>query len=136
MSWRGIAGGVAAARQGHDVIMSPQEDLYFDHYQGPEATEPLAIGGMTPLEDTYRYEPVPAELTEDEARHVLGPQGNVWTEYMPTPEQVEYMAYPRALALAEIAWSPRDARDWEGFQARLPAALALLDRTGVRYRRP
>jgi len=135
MSWRGIAGGVAAAQQGHDVIMSPQEDLYFDHYQGPPESEPLAIGGLTPLADTYRYEPVPAELTADEARHVFGPQGNVWTEYMPTTEQVEYMVYPRALALAEIAWSAKDARDWEGFQARLPAALALLDTLGIGYRR-
>ena len=136
MSWRGIAGGIAAAKQGHDVIMCPEADLYFDHYQGPEDREPLAHGGMTTLEDTYRYEPVPAELTAEEARHVLGPQGNVWTEYMPTLEQVEYMAYPRALALAEIAWSAKEARDWDGFQARLPAALALLDQLGIGYRRP
>jgi len=136
MSWRGTAGGIAAAKQGHDVIMSPNDDLYFDHYQGPEVREPLAIGGMTTLEETYRYEPVPSELTADEARHILGPQGNVWTEYMPTPEQVEYMVYPRALALAEIAWSPQDRRDWDGFQTRLPAALAQLDKLGIRYRRP
>ena len=89
MSWRGTAGGIAAAKQGHDVIMSPQEDLYFDHYQGPEDHEPLAIGGLTPLEDTYRYEPVPAELSADEARHILGPTGNVWTEYITTPETDE-----------------------------------------------
>ncbi|MGH2800624.1 MAG: beta-N-acetylhexosaminidase, partial [Thermoleophilaceae bacterium] len=136
MSWRGTSGGIAAARQGHDVVMSPQEDLYFDHYQGDPQREPLAIGGMTTLEDTYRCEPVPDELTPEEAAHVLGPQGNVWTEYMPTPEHVEYMAYPRALALAEIAWSPRSARDWDGFRARLGPALALLDRLGVRYRAP
>ena len=79
---------------------------------------------------------MPAELSADEARHILGPQGNVWTEYMPTPKQVEYMAYPRALALAEIAWSAKDARDWDGFQTRLPAALAQLDKLGIRYRRP
>ncbi len=136
MSWRGTAGGIAAAKQGHDVVMSPQEDLYFDHYQGDPEREPLAIGGMTPLEDTYRYEPVPDELTAEEAAHVLGPQGNVWTEYMPTSERVEYMAYPRALALAEIAWSAREARDWKSFRSRLGPALALLDRLGVRYRRP
>jgi hexosaminidase len=136
MSWRGTAGGIAAARQGHDVVMAPQEDLYFDHYQADPEGEPLAIGGMTPLEDTYRYEPVPPELTAAEAAHVLGPQGCVWTEYMATPEQVEYMAYPRALALAEIAWSPRAARDWTSFNARLPAGLRLLDTLGVRYRKP
>ena len=136
MSWRGIAGGVAAAKQGHDVIMSPEEDLYFDHYQGPAESEPLAHGGLTTLEETYRYEPIPAELSADEAKHVLGPQGNVWTEYMPTTTQVEYMTYPRALALAEMGWSAKDARDWESFAARLPAALSVLDTLGIGYRRP
>jgi hexosaminidase len=91
---------------------------------------------MTPIEDTYAYEPTPSELTADEAKHVLGPEGCVWTESMPTPNQVEYMAYPRVLALAEIAWSPSEARDWESFRARLPAALGLLDRLGVKYRKP
>jgi hexosaminidase len=136
MSWRGTKGGIAAAKQGHDVVMAPQEDLYFDHYQADPEHEPLAIGGMTPIEDTYRYEPIAAELTADEAKHVLGPQACMWTEYMPTTDQVEYMAYPRVLALAEIAWSPREARDWDSFQKRLPAALALLDRLGVKYRKP
>src|SRR5205814_10281584 len=120
MSWRGTAGGIAAAKQGHDVVMAPQADLYFDHYQADPEHEPLAIGGMTPIEDTYAYEPIPPELSPSEAAHVLGPQGCVWTEYMPTSEQVEYMAYPRALALAEIAWSPREARDLASFKTRLP----------------
>jgi len=136
MSWRGTKGGIAAAKQGHDVVMAPQEDLYFDHYQADPEHEPLAIGGMTPIEDTYRYEPVAPELSADEAKHVLGPEACVWTEYMPTTDEVEYMAYPRALALAEIGWSPREARDWDSFQKRLPAALALLDRLGVKYRKP
>ncbi len=136
MSWRGTAGGIAAARQGHDVVMSPQEDLYFDHYQADPEGEPLAIGGSTPIEDTYAYEPVAPELTEAEAAHILGPQACVWTEYMATPEQVEYMAYPRVLALAEIAWSPRDARDWTSFSERLPGALRFLDVLGVHYRKP
>ncbi|HET8569088.1 MAG TPA: beta-N-acetylhexosaminidase [Candidatus Limnocylindria bacterium] len=136
MSWRGTAGGIVAARAGHDVVMCPQEDLYFDHYQGPVESEPLAIGGMTTLDDVYRYEPVPAELTDAEAAHVLGAQGQLWTEYMRTPEHVEYMAFPRAIALAEIVWSPREARDPAGFRARLPRALAELDRLGIRYRRP
>ncbi len=136
MSWRGTAGGVAAAKERHDVVMCPQADLYFDHYQADPEKEPLAIGGLTPLEDTYRYEPIPAELTPDEARHVIGAQGCVWTEYMPTSREVEYMAYPRTLALAELAWSPRDARDWDSFRTRLRPSLALLDRLGVGYRRP
>jgi len=136
MSWRGTAGGIAAAKQGHDVVMCPQEDLYFDHYQAAEDTEPLGIGGMTPIEDTYRYEPVPVELTPDEAEHVIGTQGCVWTEYMPTPGHVEYMAYPRALALAELAWSPREARDLDSFRTRLRPALALLDQLAVGYRKP
>jgi hexosaminidase len=135
MSWRGTKGGIAAAKQGHDVVMAPQEDLYFDHYQADPEHEPLAIGGLTPIEDTYRYEPVAAELSASEARHVLGPQACVWTEYMPTTEQVEYMAYPRALALAEIAWSPREARDWASFSARLPAGQRYLDVLRVRYRK-
>jgi hexosaminidase len=136
MSWRGTKGGVAAAQQGHDVVMTPQEDLYFDHYQADPEREPLAIGGMTPIEDTYGYEPIPAELSANEAKHVLGPQACVWTEYMPTTDQVEYMAYPRVLALAEVAWSPREARDWASFSARLPAGRALLDRLRVKYRKP
>jgi hexosaminidase len=136
MSWRGTAGGIAAAKQGHDVVMAPQADLYFDHYQADPEHEPLAIGGMTPIEDTYGYEPIAAELSATEAKHVLGPEACVWTEYMPTTDQVEYMAYPRVLALAEIAWSPRDARDWDSFQKRLPAALKFLDGLGVNYRKP
>lgn len=136
MSWRGTAGGIAAAKQGHDVVMCPQEHLYFDHYQADPAKEPLAIGGLTPLEDTYRYEPVPLELSPDEAGRVIGTQGCVWTEYMPTAKHVEYMAYPRTVALAELAWSPRETRDWDSFRTRLVPSLALLDRLGVGYRRP
>ncbi len=136
MSWRGIKGGIAAAKQGHDVVMCPNDDLYFDHYQADPEKEPLALGGMTPLEDTYRYEPVPDELTQDEAAHVLGTQGCLWTEYIPTPEHAEYMTYPRLLALAELAWSPREARDLDSFRSRLAPTLAFLDRLGVRFRRP
>ena len=136
MSWRGTKGGIAAAKQGHDVVMAPQEDLYFDHYQADPEHEPLGIGGLTPIEDTYGYEPIPAELSAAEATHVLGPQACVWTEYMPDGDHVEYMAYPRALALAEIAWSPKAAREWASFSARLPAGLRYLDSLGVKYRRP
>ena len=134
MSWRGMEGGIAAARQGHDVIMTPTSHVYLDYYQGPRATEPLAIGGFTPLDKVYAFEPVPPELTLDEARHVLGAQGNVWTEYMKTTDHVEYMVLPRMLALAEVVWSPAAARDWERFHAGLPAELRRLDVLGVNYR--
>jgi hexosaminidase len=136
MSWRGTAGGIEAARQGHDVIMTPTSPMYFDYYQGNPASEPLAIGGYVPLDSVYAYEPIPAVLTPEQAAHVLGAQGNVWTEYIPTPTQAEYMLFPRVLALSEILWSPREARSWRGFVARLPAQLARLDAMGVRYREP
>ena len=102
MSWRGMEGGIEAAHQGHDVIMTPGSHLYFDHYQASRETEPLAIGGFTPVEKVYAFEPVPPELSTEEARHVLGAQANLWTEYITSPEQVEYMALPRMLALAEV----------------------------------
>ena len=121
MSWRGMAGGTAAAQQGHDVIMTPNSHVYLDHYQGDTIQEPLAIGGFSPLERVYAFEPVPPELTNAEAVHVLGGQGNVWTEYMATTEYVEYMLLPRLLALSEVVWSPQEARDWESFLARRPA---------------
>jgi hexosaminidase len=136
MSWRGTSGGIAAAREGHDVIMSPNSPLYFDHYQGDARFEPLAIGGFNPLEQVYSYEPVPDSLTADQARHILGAQANMWTEYLKTPEAVEYMIWPRALALAELTWSSKEARDWNSFVARLPNALRALDKAGVSYRIP
>jgi hexosaminidase len=136
MSWRGIDGGIAAARAGHDVVMTPTSHLYFDYYQGDARYEPLAGGGMVTLERVYGFEPVPASLTRAQARHILGAQGNVWTEYMRAGAHVEYMAVPRMLALAEVVWSPREARDWDGFVSRLPAQFTLLDRLGVNYRLP
>ena len=136
MSWRGEEGGVAAARAGHDVVMTPNKDVYFDYYQGDPQHEPLAIGGMLPLEKVYAYEPVPKELTAAEARHVLGAQGNLWTEYMPNFRQVEYMTLPRAAALAEVAWSPREARNLEGFKARLAGMLGRYRAMGWTYRPP
>ena len=136
MSWRGMAGGIEAARQGHDVIMTPGSHVYFDHYQGDPRFEPLAIGGYTPLQKVYRFEPVPEELTASEARHVIGAQANVWTEYITTEQHVEYMALPRMLALSEVLWSPTEARDWETFRRRLPLRLEELDRLGVHYRMP
>ncbi len=136
MSWRGMAGGIEAARQGHDVIMTPTSHVYFDYYQGPREYEPLAIGGFTPLEKVYGFEPVPEELTPEEAEHVLGAQANVWTEYIKTADHVEYMALPRMLALAEVVWSTKDSRKWDRFAASLPAQLKQLDAMGVNYRIP
>jgi hexosaminidase len=136
MSWRGTSGGIAAAREGHDVVMSPNSPLYFDHYQSDAKFEPLAIGGFNPLQQVYSYEPVPDSLTADQAKHILGAQANMWTEYLKTPEAVEYMVWPRALALAELTWSSKEARDWQSFQARLPQALRSLGRLGVAYRIP
>lgn len=136
MSWRGMEGGIEAARQGHDVIMTPTSHMYFDYYQAADTTaEPLAIGGFVPIDSVYAFEPIPRELNRGEARHVIGAQANVWTEYMKTPDHVEYMVFPRALALSEVVWSPREARDWDGFSRALPRQLALLDRLGVNYRR-
>ena len=136
MSWRGTAGGIAAARQRHDVVMTPGTHVYFDHLQGPRDGEPLSIGGYTPLEKVYAFEPVPAELTPEEGRHILGAQANLWTEYITAPEQVEYMVYPRALALSEVLWSPASTRAWTSFTGRLPAVLTTLDRARVNYRIP
>jgi hexosaminidase len=116
--------------------MSPTSHLYFDYAQGDARFEPLSGGGFIPLERVYAYEPVPDVLTPQQARHILGAQGNVWTEYMPTSTQVEYMALPRMLALAEVVWSPRESRSWDNFAQRLPARLRELDALGVHYRIP
>ena len=128
MSWRGTEGGIAAAQQKHTVIMTPGATCYLDKYQGNPATEPLTIGGYLPLDQVYAYEPTPAQLTPAEQKYILGVQGNVWTEYMPTTESVEYMVWPRALALAEISWMPAGPRNFEDFALRLKNHLPKLDR--------
>jgi hexosaminidase len=136
MSWRGLEGGIAAAKAGHDVVMAPNTHTYLDHYQS-QATdaEPPAIGGYLPLEKVYQFEPVPAELSADEARHILGGQGQLWSEYLPDGRQVEYMAYPRAAALAEVLWTPGKLKDYADFSRRLAGHLRRLDALGVNYRR-
>lgn len=136
MSWRGERGGIAAAQSGHDVVMTPSGVVYFDHYQGPRDQEPMTIGGNSPLEKVYAYEPIPDTLTAAQARHILGAQANLWAEYQETPSNVEYMVYPRALALAEVVWSPKATRSWPGFVSRLPAQLLRLDLLDVNYRYP
>ena len=109
MSWRGTAGGIEAAEQGHDVIMTPGTHCYFDHYQGPQNEEPLAIGGYTPLSKVYEFDPVVDSMTPEEAKHVLGGQANLWAEYIPTTKQSEYMIFPRLAAMAEALWSPKES---------------------------
>ncbi|MBY8344614.1 beta-N-acetylhexosaminidase [Streptomyces sp. KC 17012] len=138
-SWRGYAGGVAAARAGHDVVMCPEQYVYLDHRQAPGEDEPVPIGYVRTLEDVYRFEPVPQQLTEAEARHVLGTQANVWTEVMESQERVDYQSYPRLSAFAEVAWSSLPApggRDFAGFEERMAVHYRRLDALGVGYRPP
>lgn len=131
MSWQGIEGGIAAARSGHYAVMSPGSHCYFDHYQGDPANEPLSIGGYTPLQKVYAYEPIPAELKPEEHKYILGAQGNVWTEYILTPEHVEYMAVPRMLALAEVLWTSKAKRNEADFIQRLEKEFVRLDEMKV-----
>jgi hexosaminidase len=134
MDW--IGGGLEAAREGHDVIMTPSGFCYLDHYQAiDQASEPKAICCYLPLKKVYAFEPLPAGLPAERHAHILGAQGNVWTEYIPDFAQVEYMAFPRLSALAEVVWSPASARNWEGFQRRLVTEQQRLERMGVNYRR-
>lgn len=133
MSWRGIKGGIEAARMDHDVIMTPGTHMYLDHYQSEPEGEPMAIGGYSPLEWVYSYEPVPEELTVEEGKYVLGLQGNVWTEYIPTSEHMEYMAFPRAFAIAETGWTPAMKKDFEDFLARFNVLKERYDLMGINY---
>ncbi len=133
MSWRGTQGAVTAAKQHHNVILTPGSHCYFDHYQSEDPNEPLAIGGFLPLEKVYAFNPIPKELNSEEARYVLGAQGNVWTEYMPTSSQVEYMAFPRMIALGEVVWSSPEGRSYQEFVPRLEQFQQRLDALNVRY---
>lgn len=135
MSWRGTEGGLAAASAGHDVVMSPTSHCYFDYAQSQAPGEPESIGGFIPLATVYAFEPVPASLPESKRRHLLGAQGNLWSEYLWEPRDVEYFAFPRAAALAEVLWSPAEARNYAGFLQRLDVHLRRLDQLGVNYRR-
>lgn len=132
MSWRGEAAGFKSARMGHDVIMTPGSYMYFDFYQADPRHQPVAIGGYTPIRKVYSYNPIPQDsLTAEEAKHFLGVQANTWTEYIPTPEHLEYMMFPRALAVAEIGWTPQEKRDWQDFKPRVNAHIPVLQRMGL-----
>lgn len=132
MSWRGEAAGFKSARMGHDVIMTPGSYMYFDFYQADPRHQPVAIGGYTPIGKVYNYNPIPQDsLTAEEAKHFLGVQANTWTEYIPTPEHLEYMMFPRALAVAEIGWTPQEKRDWQDFKPRVNAHIPVLQQMGL-----
>lgn len=133
MSWRGTKGGVEAAEQGHDVIMTPGSHAYFDHYQGPQNEEPLAWGGYTPLSKVYTFDPVVDTMNETEANHVLGGQANLWSEQIKTTEHSEYMIFPRLVALSETLWSTKESRDWEDFSKRIEVLFKRFDVMGINY---
>ncbi len=132
MSWRGEAGGIEAAKQKHNVIMTPGSPLYFDHTQS-ENEDSVTIGGYNPIEKVYAYEPIPKELTEAEGKYILGAQANVWAEYIGNEKKVEYMIFPRMAALSEILWSPKEKRDWKDFENRLPEQMKRYENWGANY---
>lgn len=134
MSWRGIKPGLRAAEAGHDVIMAPTRWTYFDYYQADEKIEPLAIGFYLPLREVYAFDPAPADWPAEVRARILGAQGQLWTEYMKTPEHVEYMTYPRASALAEVLWTEQSNRDYEDFQRRLQIHADRLRQLEINYR--
>jgi len=134
MSWRGMEGGILAAQMNHDVIMTPTSYCYFDYYQTQDIeNEPLSIGGYVSIEKVYSFEPVPEVLTPEQKKHILGPQANLWTEYIKTPEHVEYMVMPRIAALCEVQWMQPEKKNYEEFLKRLPRLLALYDKLGYHY---
>ena len=130
MSWRGEEGGIKAVKAGNQAIMTPGKYCYLDAFQDAPNTQPMAIGGYLTLEKVYSFEPVPDSLSTKEAELILGVQGNVWTEHIPTPEHYEYMIYPRILALAEIGWSPSEVKKWDNFHTRALQAVNILREQG------
>jgi hexosaminidase len=133
MDW--VGGATEAATAGHDVVMSPLADCYFDHYQSLDhSKEPFAIGGYLPLRQVYEFEPIPKDLAPEYQGHILGAQANVWTEYMPSFKHVQYMVFPRLFALAEVAWSPKTSRNWDDFSRRARVDCLRLDELGVNHR--
>ena len=133
MSWRGFDGGIEAAQQGHDVIMTPVSHCYFDYYQADPDFQPEAIGGFTTLKKVYSFDPTPPVLNDEEKKHILGAQGNIWTEYISTPEHAEYMSVPRMIALAEIVWTPKKRQNWKRFIKRINNHFDRLDILDVNY---
>lgn len=133
MSWRGVKGGLEASEQGHDVVMTPGTHCYFDHYQGPMDTEPLAWGGNTPVSKVYQFDPIVDSMSEEQAKHVLGGQANLWSEHITTESHSEYMIYPRLAALSEALWSSKENRDWNDFSVRLENRFESYEYQGINY---
>ncbi|OUR95111.1 beta-N-acetylhexosaminidase [Flavobacteriales bacterium 34_180_T64] len=133
MSWRGTNGAIEAAKKGHQVIMTPTSHCYFDYYQSDNENEPIAIGGYLPLEKVYEFNPIPEGLTSDESKFILGAQGNLWTEYMSTEAQVEYMAFPRMIAMSEVVWSSSESKNYPDFISRLEQFHKRLDTLQINY---
>lgn len=132
MSWRGEEGGITAAKDKHDVIMTPGGWMYFDHSQSSNE-DSVTIGGYTPLQKVYNYEPIPAALSVDESKYVLGAQANVWTEYIRLEEKVEYMIFPRMAALAEVLWTPKEKRNWDDFERRIPTIFDYYKKNDINF---
>lgn len=136
MVWLGNDGAMTAVKSGHDVVMAQTSHTYFDYYQSKDTKkEPHAIGGFLPLDKVYSYEPILPEMTAEQAKHVLGVQFQTWTEYIPHMKHAEYMVFPRACALSEVAWSDKSRRNWDDFQTRLPVHLDRLTVLDVNYRK-
>ncbi len=133
MSWRGEAGGIAAAKQKHYVVMSPGSHLYLDHFQGDPRFEPLQIHGFTTLEKLYSYNPTPDTLTKEEQQYILGAQANVWSEYLPDEDKIEYVVFPRLAALSEVLWSPLEKKDWKTFKTKIPNQLVRYEFREINY---
>ena len=133
MSWRGTEGGIAAAKQKHFVVMSPGSHCYFDHYQGEPKNEPIAFGGYTNVEKVYSFNPIPKELSAEESKYILGAQANLWTEYINTPEHVEYMLFPRIAALSEVVWGTSNPNNYKEFEKRLISHFEIYDKKGINY---
>lgn len=133
MSWRGTEGGIEAANQNHEVIMTPGAYCYFDHFQARRPGEPVAFGGLTTLKKVYSFDPTPQSLPLDKQKYILGGQANLWTEYIASPEHVQYMAYPRSFALSEVLWSPKDSKNYADFVRRLKVQLPRLDAWKINY---
>lgn len=134
MSWRGTEGGIAAAKQKHFVVMSPGSHCYFDHYQVADPkNEPIAIGGFTSVEKVYSFNPTPKELSPEEAKYILGAQANVWSEYILSPEHIEYMIFPRMVALSEVLWGTSNSENYLDFKNRLVQHFKIYDKKGINY---
>lgn len=133
MGWQGMQGDIDAAKQGHDVVMTPNSFVYLDYYQGPTRKEPSGIGAYLPLKTVYTFNPIPQKLEGEEAKHILGAQANLWTEFVPDLKHAEYIIFPRIAAFAETVWSQPEVRNWDDFTRRIQLFMKRYDRMGINY---